>query len=165
MNCLLVQDRAAADRSVDQRDGEFADGSVGDWAVMGGEPELVAVHAEDRGVERLTQASGALCDHVEHRLDVSWRTTDHAEDLGSRRLLSEAVGQLMVASLQLLEQPHVLDRDHRLIGEGLDQGDLILRERMDLTTPQSSHAKQRVLAKERHREYRPHVLLAHEFRR
>ena len=71
----------------------------------------------------------------------------------------------MVASLQLREQPHVLYRDHRLIGEGLDQGDLILRERMDLTTPQSSHAKQRVLAKERHREYRPHVLLAHEFRR
>src|SRR5437764_494848 len=99
---------AAAGRSVYQRDGEFADGSVGDWAAMGGEPELVAVHAEDRGVERLTQASGALCDHVEHRLDVSWRTTDHAEDLGSRRLLSEAIGQLMVASLQLREQPHVL---------------------------------------------------------
>ena len=33
------------------------------------------------------------------------------------------------ARLHLLEQPHVLDRDHRLVGEGLDELDLPLRER------------------------------------
>jgi hypothetical protein len=33
-----------------------------------------------------------------------------------------------VSLLQLVEQPHVLDRDHRLTGEGLQQGDLILRQ-------------------------------------
>ena len=119
MNCLLVQHRAAADRSPDQWDGELTDGSVGDRAVMGGELELVAVYAEDRGVERLTQEGGALRDGVEHRLDVTWRTADHAEDLGCRRLLSEAVGQLAVARFELLEQAHILDRDDRLIGEHL----------------------------------------------
>ena len=29
---------------------------------------------------------------------------------------------------EFLEQPHVLDGDHRLIGEGLEQGDLPLGE-------------------------------------
>ena len=29
------------------------------------------------------------------------------------------------ARLHLVEQPHVLDRDHRLVGEGLDQLDLL----------------------------------------
>jgi len=28
---------------------------------------------------------------------------------------------------QLIEQPHVLDRDHRLVGEGRHQLDLLLR--------------------------------------
>ena len=31
------------------------------------------------------------------------------------------------ASLRLVEQPHVLDRDHRLVGEGLQQLDLVRR--------------------------------------
>ena len=30
------------------------------------------------------------------------------------------------ASLRFIEQPHVLDRDHRLVGEGLYQGDLLV---------------------------------------
>jgi hypothetical protein len=30
---------------------------------------------------------------------------------------------------QLREQPYVLDRDHRLVGEGLDERDLLVRER------------------------------------
>jgi hypothetical protein len=30
--------------------------------------------------------------------------------------------------VELLEQPHVLDRDHRLVGERLEQGDLRYRE-------------------------------------
>ena len=32
------------------------------------------------------------------------------------------------SGLQLGEQPDVLDRDHRLVGEGLEEGDLTLRE-------------------------------------
>ena len=35
--------------------------------------------------------------------------------------------ELRGARLHLLEQPHVLDGDDRLVGEGLDQLDLTLR--------------------------------------
>ena len=34
--------------------------------------------------------------------------------------------------LQLVEQAHVLDGDHRLVGEGLEEGDLSLREELRL---------------------------------
>ena len=39
--------------------------------------------------------------------------------------VSSAVGQVAVARLQLLEQPHVLDGDHGLVGEGLEERDLL----------------------------------------
>ena len=66
---------------------------------MGGEPELVAVHTEQRGVEGLAQARGAFRHRVEHWLDVRGRAADHAEDVGGGRLLGEGVGQLAVARL------------------------------------------------------------------
>ena len=34
-----------------------------------------------------------------------------------------------VRCLHVFEQPHVLDRDHRLVGEGCDQLDLLVGER------------------------------------
>jgi hypothetical protein len=37
---------------------------------------------------------------------------------------SSAFAELMVALFKLREQPHVLDRDNGLVGEGLDQFDL-----------------------------------------
>ena len=55
-----------------------------------------------------------------------------AQDLARGRLLLEGLGQLAVARLQLREQPHVLDGDHRLVGEGLEEGDLPLREELRL---------------------------------
>ena len=39
---------------------------------------------------------------------------------------SSEFGQLPRALLLRLEQPHVLDGDHRLVGEGLDQLDLLV---------------------------------------
>src|SRR5262245_46915346 len=44
----------------------------------------------------------------------------------------ERLREVAVARLQLLEQPHVLDGDDGLVGEGLKQGDLLVRERIDL---------------------------------
>ena len=43
------------------------------------------------------------------------------QDLARRRLLLERL-------LGLVEQAHVLDRDHRLVGEGLEQRDLLVRK-------------------------------------
>ena len=56
------------------------------------------------------------------------------------------------ARLHLLEQPHVLDRDHRLVGEGLDQLDLLVGERPHLRARQREDADRLALAQQRHAE-------------
>ena len=78
----------------------------------------------------LAEAHGALA---------RWRRTPagrrSASWLITRRIslvavcCSSDVGQLAVARLELLEQPHVLDRDDRLVGEGLEERDLRVGER------------------------------------
>ena len=55
------------------------------------------------------------------------------QHLGGRRLLLQRLGQLAGARLHLVEQPHVLDRDHRLVGESGDQLDLLIGERAHLS--------------------------------
>ena len=47
---------------------------------------------------------------------------DHLQDLGRRRLPLQRL-------LGLVEHPRVLDRDHRLVGEGLEQRELLVGER------------------------------------
>ena len=101
----------------------------GDRTVMGDEEEPVAVLVPDGRVERLAQASGALRHGVEHGLDVGRRARDDAQDLAGRGLLLQGLGEVVVARLQLREQPHVLDRDDGLVGEGLQQLDLLVGER------------------------------------
>ena len=60
-----------------------------------------------------------------HRLHVGRRAGDHLQDLGGRGLPLERL-------LGLVEQAHVLDRDHRLVGEGLQQRDLLVGKRPGL---------------------------------
>ena len=48
--------------------------------------------------------------------------------------------QLVRARLDLVEQPHVLDRDHRLVGESADQLDLLVGEGADSSSDQHDHA-------------------------
>jgi hypothetical protein len=45
-----------------------------------------------------------------------------------RRLLLQRLAQLESASLHLVEQPRVLNRDYRLIGKCLEKLDLRVRE-------------------------------------
>ena len=66
--------------------------------------------------------------------------------------MAERFRQLRVARLQLLEEPHVLDGDHCLIGEGLQQRDLLVAERPHFRPPDDDHADGGVLARERCRE-------------
>ena len=47
------------------------------------------------------------------------------QHLRGRGLLLQRLAQIARARLHLVEQPHVLDRDHRLVGEGRDQLDLL----------------------------------------
>ena len=73
-----------------------------------------------------TNPCRALDDGVEHRLHVCGRTADDAEHLGRCSLVLQGFAQFCVAFLDLLEQPHVLDGDHCLIGEGFEKGNLFV---------------------------------------
>src|SRR5262249_29684431 len=53
---------------------------------------------------------------------------DGLEHLGRSRLLPQRFAQLLGALLHLVEQPHVLDGDHRLIGERGGEFDLLSGE-------------------------------------
>ena len=64
---------------------------------------------------------------VEHRLQVERRAADDLQHVGGRGLLLQRLGEIARPRLHLVEQAHVLDRDDRLVGEGLDELDLALR--------------------------------------
>ena len=92
------------------------------------------------------QLYGVPDDGIENWLDVGRRAGDDPQDLARRRLLLERFGQRAVPRLQLGEQPHVLDRDHRLVGEGLENLDLPVREWAGLTSQHDDATDGRALA-------------------
>src|SRR5262249_51908216 len=66
----------------------------------------------------------------------------------------------MIAILQFIKKPHVLNRDHRLVGEGFEKSDLVLRDRPDFSAMQGDCANQIVLFEEWHSDVRPHPFLS-----
>ena len=90
------------------------------------------------------QLLAAVEDLVEHRRGVGDRAADHLQHLGGRGLLLERL-------LGLVEQARVLDRDHRLVGEGLQQRDLLVGERARARAANDGdRADRRALAQHRH---------------
>src|SRR4029453_7396182 len=87
--------------------------------------ELNVQYVDDCALE--DRSHGAFHDRIEHRLCVSRRVCDGPHVAG-RSLLLERNPQLAVARPQLSEQSHVLDRDDGLVGEALQQRDLLVRE-------------------------------------
>src|SRR5262245_41102186 len=102
-----------------------------------------------------TNPGSAFDDGVEHRLHVRRRATDNAEHFGGGRLVLQGLPQFGIALLDLLEQSYVLDRDHRLVGEGLEKGDLLFRERTNLFTANYNCPYRNALAKQRSGKERP----------
>src|SRR5262249_27502099 len=75
------------------------------------------------------------------------------QHLRGRGLLLQRLGKLARARLHLIEQPHVLDRDHRLVGEGLDQLDLLIGERPHACALQVKDTDWYPLPHERHSQH------------
>ena len=74
-------------------------------------------------------AYGCRGERIEHRLQIEGRTADRLEHIGRRRLLLQRFAEFRRARLHLVEQADILDGDHGLVGEGLDQLDLLFSER------------------------------------
>src|SRR5262249_7308370 len=114
--------------------------------------------------ETVAQAHRTAHDGVEHWLDIDWRATDHAKNLAGCRLLLQRFGEITVPSLQFLKEPHVLDGDDGLVGEGLEQGDIRLRKPSGFTSGNGDGADRHPFTHHRHGEpasiaTRPRALL------
>src|SRR5262249_12355395 len=70
------------------------------------------------------------------------------------------VGQRLVLLFQLLEQSHVLDGDDSLIGEGLDQRDLLFGEGPHLASMESKGTNESTFLEHGNRERSSHALTA-----
>ena len=93
----------------------------------------------DRAAVAARELARARDDHVEHRLDLE-RRADRPAHLSQGLELFDRARQFSRALLQLLEQADVLDGDHGLVGEGLEQRDLALREELRLGAAKVDHA-------------------------
>ena len=90
------------------------------FAEVSGRKEIFSVDSEDARVDRVAQSGGVLGESVHDGLNVRRRTGNNAQDLTRRCLLLQGLGEITVAPLQFVEQPHILDRDHRLSSKRLE---------------------------------------------
>ena len=138
MNHFLPQDRPPGEtpvvelkRRLREAISHFAAGTYCERRSL----DSVSFHEPERDGDALEQMDPTPCDRVEHRLHVGRRAADHPQDLRCCRLLLERFGELPVARLQLLEQPRVLDRDHCLVGERLQERDFLFGELAPVPRP------------------------------
>ncbi len=111
--------RAAADSA---RNAEISSSSI--WSVARSRnSSLLFVILVDRPAVGAAQLHRMRDDAGEHRFQIQCRTHRLA-DFAKRFQFSDGSDQLVGALLQFLQQPHILDRDDSLVGEGFKQLDL-----------------------------------------
>src|SRR5262249_4239879 len=109
-------------------------------------------------------------DAIEYRLYVCWRPADHSYDIARRCLLFKGLTDLRmglrerpILLLQLLEQPHILDRDDRLIGKRLEQFDLDFGKRSGLGACHGNRARRLTIAEHWHLKERSPTPCSRDF--
>src|SRR5262249_45946897 len=75
------------------------------------------------------------------------RRADRPANVAKSPNLFERKLKLAGALLNFLEQPHVLNGNHRLVGEGLDQLDLLGSEGLDYIPPDNNNADGQTFSK------------------
>src|ERR1700734_2203081 len=93
--------------------------------------------------DRIAQHGG------KYRLEIARRAGNYLQNLRWGRFLFERFSELVGALLLRLEQPRVLDRNHRLIGECHNQFDLTVGEGVDPATREPDGADRLTLAHQR----------------
>ncbi len=142
-----LQDRHSRARFPGQRNDGEQPGLAGLRAAARDDLDLtVFAHEPDAHEVALEKPLAAFQDLVEHRLRIGDRARDRAEHLRRRLLLLERL-------LGLVEQAHVLDADGRLVGKGLGERDLLVREGSHLRAAQQHRAEGPALAQQRRSEH------------
>jgi hypothetical protein len=156
------ENRPPGERLAARRRREVAPGELerrGWIVVLGHHVDQFAVEAVDRAEEAAAQAGRALRDGLEDGLGVHRGAADRVQDLPGGGLLLQGLRERLVLSLQLGEHAHVLDRDHRLVGEGLEQRHVRVREAAGFPARHQHGAEGVTLAEHRHRDDAPEAEL------
>ena len=85
-------------------------------------PHKIAVKHLDVGAGGATERPGGIGQRLENCVQIERRTADHLQDVGGRLLLLQRFPRFV-------EESDIVDRDDRLISEGLEKLDLPLGER------------------------------------
>src|ERR1700730_8199957 len=103
---------------------------------------IIDIQTPERG------AAEPVClfqNRIEHRREVAGRRVDDLQDLRGRRLLLQGLSRLG-------DQPRILDRDHRLRREILQQRDLLVGEWPHFLAKCGDRAEHYVIFSKRHRQ-------------
>src|SRR6266568_5260029 len=111
-----------------------------DGAVMCSDMKLVMLTQENNRIIGLAKPASTFGESPQDGLDIGRRSCNHAKYLARRRLLFERFTKLATTRLHLVEQTNILDCDHRLVGEGSDQLDLLISEWRYYLPAQCQHA-------------------------
>src|SRR5262249_18282808 len=125
LDCGATEDRAARWRNCVAGDVSAPLGLVAERCC---EHVTISVTATDGANIGCAQPCWGLNQGVEDGLQIELGIADDLQDLASRRLIFERLLQLGRLRLHRLKQPHVFDRDYRLVGEGSNQFDLVIVE-------------------------------------
>src|SRR5262245_35121342 len=109
------------------------------WGALhgGGMEQLAVVKQQMRKLGRANTA-GVNEDRIEYGIEGAGGARDDLQDFRRGGLLCQRLAQLV-------EQAGILDCNHRLAGEALDQLDLLLRERSNLLAIDANGAHQLVI--------------------
>src|SRR5262245_60733703 len=118
-------------------------------AVVCGHVIKLAATLEDDPIFGFADPHGGLDKGVQHGLKVKCRSTDDFEHIRSRSLLLEGFSQLIGTHPYLLEQPYVLNGNHRLIRKGLEQFELLVAERAHLRSSYSQSTNRLIILHQR----------------
>ena len=141
VDCVPVDNGAAGDGAAVDRPSYLA--LQRNRPVMGHWPDRVSIHSLDDYVVRVAETGDAFGDGVKHRLEISGGSADDPEDLAGGGLLLEGLGEVDV-------QAGVFQGDRGLIGEGLEEGDLLGGEGADLRAADDDRADRHALSEHRH---------------
>src|SRR5688500_18091389 len=106
---------------------------------------MVAFAQKYLRVDGFANPCRTLGHRIEYWLDVCRRVRDDTQHLADRRLLLQRL-------LGFVEEANVLDRDYRLVGEGVEQADLRLAEGTYFPAIDDHAADHRCVLKQRHGE-------------
>jgi hypothetical protein len=110
--------------------------------------ELAADLPRYRGFIGFAKPGSRLNQSLKHRLEIEGRAADDLEHVGRSSLLLQRFSQLV-------EQARVLDRDDGLVGEVLDQLDLLVSERAHLLAIDIDATNQVVVLEHGNAQYGP----------